>query len=214
LLGYSSIAHAGYMLLGVAALSAAGQAAVLYYLGGYLFTVLAAFFVICLVMRQLPGDEISAFAGLHQRSPVLAATMTLSMVSLAGVPPLVGFFGKFLLFRSILAQAPAHPGYYSLAFVAAAGVVISLYYYFGIIRSMYWSSEPSSRQPIRCSRMVCASIAACIAGMLILGIFPAPVLSIAERAVKTLGQSQGNSPGATAAFSTGSSDKPMEQIHR
>ena len=92
LLGYSGIAHAGYLLLGVAALNASGQAAVMYYLAGYLFTVLAAFTVICLVARQTDTEDISALAGLNQRSPLLAATMTLAMASLAGIPPLAGFF--------------------------------------------------------------------------------------------------------------------------
>src|SRR2546425_5822492 len=87
LLGYSSIAHAGYMLLGIAALSQAGQSAILYYLSGYLFTVLGAFTVICLVMRTVESEDIGALAGLNQRSPLLAATMTLAMVSLAGIPP-------------------------------------------------------------------------------------------------------------------------------
>jgi NADH-quinone oxidoreductase subunit N len=105
LLGYSSIAHAGYLLLGVAALSASGQAAVLYYLSGYLFTVLGAFTVICLVMRHLDNEDISALAGLNQRSPLLATTLTLAMVSLAGIPPLAGFFGKFLLLKAVIAQA-------------------------------------------------------------------------------------------------------------
>src|SRR2546426_2982259 len=112
LLGYSSIANAGYLLLGVAALSRAGSSAILYYLAGYLFTVLAAFTVICLVMRKLEGEDISALAGLHQRSPLLAATMTLAMVSLGGIPPLAGFFGKFLLFKAVLENGPLHPGYY------------------------------------------------------------------------------------------------------
>ena len=110
LLGYSSIAHAGYMLLGVAALSAAGRSAVLYYLSGYLFTVLGAFTVICLVLRQVEGEDVGALAGLHRRSPLLAATMTLAMASLAGIPPLAGFFGKFLLLKAVIEQGPAHPG--------------------------------------------------------------------------------------------------------
>ena len=92
LLGYSSISHAGYLLLGVAALNASGQAAILYYLAGYLFTVLAGFLVIALVLRHLDTDDISGLAGLSQRSPLLAATITISMVSLAGIPPLAGFF--------------------------------------------------------------------------------------------------------------------------
>jgi NADH-quinone oxidoreductase subunit N len=102
LLGYSSIAHAGYLLLGVAALSASGQAAGLYYLSGYLFTVLGAFTVICLVMRHLDNEDISALAGLNQRSPLLATTLTLAMMSLAGIPPLAGFFGKFLLLKAVI----------------------------------------------------------------------------------------------------------------
>jgi len=97
LLGYSSISNAGYLLLGFAAMSASGASAILYYLGGYLFTVLAAFVVIGAVSRQSESEDISVLAGLNQRSPLLAATLTLSMVSLAGIPPLAGFFGKFLL---------------------------------------------------------------------------------------------------------------------
>jgi len=76
-------------------LSASGQAAVLYYLAGYLFAVLGAFTVICLVMRHLENEDISALAGLNQRSPLLATTLTLAMVSLAGIPPLAGFSGSF-----------------------------------------------------------------------------------------------------------------------
>src|ERR1039458_7158342 len=115
LLGYSSIAHGGYMLLGIPALSAAGRSAVLYYLTGYLFTVLAAFTVICLVLRQAYGEDLSALAGLHRRSPLLAAALTLAMASLAGIPPLAGFFGKFLLLKAVIEQGPLHPGYYCLA---------------------------------------------------------------------------------------------------
>jgi NADH-quinone oxidoreductase subunit N len=186
LLGYSSIAHAGYLLLGVAALSAEGQSAVLYYLGGYLFTVLAAFAVICLVMRHLDSEDISGLAGLPQRSPLLAATMTLAMVSLAGVPPLAGFFGKFLLFKSILAKAPAHPGYYCLAFTALVGVVISLYYYFGVIRAIYWSKDPADLSPIPTTPPIRAAIFACVAGMFFLGTFPGILVNVANNAVKAL----------------------------
>src|SRR5215469_6348305 len=120
LLGYSSISHAGYLLLGVAALNASGQAAILYYLAGYLFTTLAGFLVITLVLRHLDTEEISGLAGLNQRSPLLAATMTISMVSLAGIPPLAGFFGKFLLLKSVVeaAQTTGNHGYYWLVFIA------------------------------------------------------------------------------------------------
>ena len=186
LLGYSSIAHAGYMLLGIAALSAAGQSAVLYYLSGYLFTVLGAFTVICLVMRKVEGEDISALAGLNERSPLLAATMTVAMVSLAGIPPLAGFFGKFLLLKAILAQAQLHPGYYYLAFITVAGVVISLYYYFGVVRAIYWSETPPGTSKIPISTLNLFSIYGCIAGIFFLGLFPSWILNLANSAVRVL----------------------------
>ena len=186
LLGYSSIAHAGYMLLGIAALSTAGRSAVLYYLSGYLFTVLAAFTVICLALRRVEGEDLDALAGLHRRSPLLAATMTLAMASLAGIPPLAGFFGKFLLLKAVIEQGPAHPGYYCLAFTALAGVVISLYYYFGVVRAIYWAPDPTDLSPIQVSRPIRVSIYGCIAGMLYLGLFPNSMLELTTRAVELL----------------------------
>jgi NADH-quinone oxidoreductase subunit N len=186
LFGYSGIAHAGYMLLGIAALSAAGRSAVLYYLSGYLFTVLGAFTVICVVLRQADGEDLSGLAGLHRRSPLLAAALTLSMASLAGIPPLAGFFGKFLLLKAVIEQALAHPGYYCLAFTALAGVVISLYYYFGVVRAIYWSDGPADLSPIQISTPIRISIYGCIAGMLYLGVFPNSVLNLANRAVELL----------------------------
>jgi NADH-quinone oxidoreductase subunit N len=184
LLGYSSIAHAGYLLLGVAALSASGQAAVMYYLAGYLFTVLAAFTAICLVMRQTDGEDISALAGLNQRSPLLAATMTLAMASLAGIPPLAGFFGKFLLLKSVIeaAQVTHNHGYYCLVFTALAGVVISLYYYFGVIRAIYWSKETPDLSPISLSSPAKLTVWICIAGIFWIGLFPNTVLNLANEA--------------------------------
>jgi NADH-quinone oxidoreductase subunit N len=186
LLGYSSIAHAGYLLLGIAAVSAAGRSAVLYYLSGYLFTVLGAFTVICLVMRQADGEDLCALAGLHRRSPLLAATMTLAMASLAGIPPVAGFFGKFLLLKAVIEQGPAHPGYYCLAFTALAGVVISLYYYFGVVRAIYWSNDATDLSPIAVSWPIRVTLYGCIAGMLYLGLFPSPLLNAAAEAVKAL----------------------------
>jgi NADH-quinone oxidoreductase subunit N len=186
LLGYSSIAHAGYLLLGIAALSSAGRSAVLYYLSGYLFTVLGAFTVICLVLRRVEGEDLTALAGLHHRSPLLAATMTLAMASLAGIPPLAGFFGKFLLLKAVLEQGPGHPGYYCLAFTALAGVVISLYYYFGVVRAMYWSKEGSDLSLIKVSKPIRISICGCIAGMLYLGLFPNGMVELTTAAVNLL----------------------------
>jgi NADH-quinone oxidoreductase subunit N len=186
LLGYSSISHAGYMLLGVAALSASGQSAVMYYLAGYLFTIVAAFTVIALVMQHLDNEDISALAGLNQRSPLLATTMTFAMVSLAGLPPLAGFFGKFLLLKAVIAAGPANHGYYYLAFIALAGIIISFYYYFGVIRAIYWSKEASDLSPIRLSGTAKFSIALCVAGMIWLGTFPNAVVNLADHAAQAL----------------------------
>jgi NADH-quinone oxidoreductase subunit N len=188
LLGYSSIAHAGYLLLGVAALSASGQAALLYYLAGYLFTVIAAFTVICLVMRHLESEDISSLAGLNKRSPLLAATMTLAMVSLAGIPPLAGFFGKFLLLKAVIqqAQATGNHAYYCLAFTALVGVVISLYYYFGVVRAIYWSRDATGLSLIELSTPIKLSICVCIAGMFWLGVFPNALVNFAALAVQAL----------------------------
>ncbi|HEV2453529.1 MAG TPA: proton-conducting transporter membrane subunit, partial [Verrucomicrobiae bacterium] len=186
LLGYSSIGHAGYLLLGVAALSASGQSAVMYYLAGYLFTIIAAFTVIALVTQHLDNEDISALAGLNQRSPLLATTMTFAMVSLAGLPPLAGFFGKFLLLKAVIAEGPVNYGYYCLAFTALAGIVISFYYYFGVIRAIYWSRETPNLSPIQLSGAAKFSIALCIGGMVWLGTFPNAVVNLADQAAKAL----------------------------
>ncbi len=198
LLGYSSIAHAGYLLLGVAAVAGAmangklpvandGAVAVLYYLGGYLFTTLAAFTVIAIVMRHLDNEDIGGLAGLHQRSPLLAATLTLTMVSLAGIPPLAGFFGKFLLLKSVIEQGATNPGYYCLAFVALIGVVISLYYYFGVVRAIYFSKETVDAPPITMSLPAKFVIVVCLAGMFYLGLFPTKMLTLVNEATVALG---------------------------
>jgi len=190
LLGYSSIAHAGYLLLGIAALSASGQSALMYYLAGYVFTVMAGFFVITLVMRHLTTEDVSGLAGLNQRSPLLAATLTIAMVSLAGIPPLAGFFGKFLLLKAVIetAHLTHNHGYYCLTFTALVGVIISLYYYFGVIRAIYWSKDPADMSLIELSSPAKAAIWICLAGMFWIGLFPNTVLNITNLAAAALGQ--------------------------
>lgn len=186
LLGYSSIANAGYMMMGVAVLKQSGQAAILYYLAGYLFTVLGAFLVICVVMRRLDTEDITGLAGLNQRSPLLATTLTLAMVSLAGIPPLAGFFGKFLLLKAVVEQGPAQHLYYWLVLVALVGVVISIYYYFSVVRAIYWSKDASDLSPIYVSLPAKVAIYACIIGMLALGLFPDAVVNWADKAAAAL----------------------------
>ena len=189
LIGYSGIANAGYLLMGVAVMTQAGSTAILYYLTAYLFTVLAAFFVICHVVVRSDSEDMSALAGLHRRSPLLALAMTLAMVSLAGVPPLAGFFGKFLLLKAVVDHAAVHPAYYGLAAVAVVGVVISIYYYFNVVRAIYWSAAPGTEESIPITLPNRISIMACIAAMLLLGIFPDFLIGIAQRAVAVLARS-------------------------
>ena len=186
LLGYSSIAHAGYLLMGVVVLTKPGSAAVLFYFGGYLFTLVAAFTVICILLRQTGAEDISALAGLGQRAPFLAFMMALAMMSLAGIPPLAGFFGKFLLIKAVLEQGSANPAYYWLAGVAILGVVISMYYYFGVIRALYWPAEVSDSSPVPISWPNRLLLVISAAGMFYLGLMPGSLLEIAELAVKAL----------------------------
>jgi NADH-quinone oxidoreductase subunit N len=156
----------------------------LYYLAGYLFTLAAAFLVICVVMRD--NDDIGNLAGLSRRSPFLAGALTLVMVSLAGIPPLAGFLGKFLLFRAVMERGAANSGFYWLAAVAIIGVVISLYYYFAVIWMMYWAKDPPDVSPIPVPARVRIPLAVCMAAMLYLGLFPSAVLASATEAVKAL----------------------------
>jgi NADH-quinone oxidoreductase subunit N len=184
LLGYSSIANAGYLLMGISVVNAEGASAVLYYLAGYMFTLAAAFTVISIVSKD--SEDMNSLAGLSQRSPLLAACLTLAMVSLGGIPPMAGFFGKFLLLKSIITQGPVNPGYYCLAGTALFGVVVSLFYYFSVIRAVYWSKETTDMSPISVSIPARLSLIGCVAGMLYLGVFPGPALAAAEQAVSLL----------------------------
>jgi NADH-quinone oxidoreductase subunit N len=193
LLGYSSISHAGYLLLGVAAMAASatnpasGASAIMYYLAGYLFTVLAAFAVLIVALRHVEGEDISTLAGLNQRSPLLAAAMALAMISLAGIPPLAGFFGKFLLFKAALEQGSRFPALYWLVGIAVVGVVISIWYYFGIIRAMYWST-PAASTAIPIPILLRIALYVSIAGMLLLGVMPEPVIKVTQRAAAVFNQ--------------------------
>jgi len=175
LLGYSSIGHAGYMLMGVAALNALGAQAVLFYLGQYAFTVLCAFLAIIAVTNVTKTDEIVGFAGLGRRSPLLGVSLFLAMMSLAGVPPLSGFFGKFQLFAAVIERAQTDGHYYVLAGIGAAAVVVSLYFYLNIARAIYLE-EPADATPIPVSVPMRVALWVCLAAMIGLGLFPRPLV--------------------------------------
>jgi NADH-quinone oxidoreductase subunit N len=186
LLGYSSIANAGYLLMGVATGTSAGAEAVVYYLLGYMFTVLTAFCVLCVVSPAEESADISVVSGLGRRSPWLGAALALSMVSLAGIPPMAGFFGKFMLLKAALAQGATNPAFYTLLAIALAGVVISLYYYFNVIRAIYWEPGSAGDEPILISRPFGWAFGGCVAGMLVIGLWPGPFIGWARTAASAL----------------------------
>lgn len=192
LLGYSSIASAGYVLLGLVVLNNTGAQAVLFYLAGYIFAVLAAFTVISVVSEESDDEDISILANLHQRSPLMAVALTLSIVSLAGIPPLAGFLGKFTLLRAVFEAMETIPGLPWIIGAAMIGVVISLYYYFGVIREIYWGTgrfweeKKPSTEPLDCPRTAEIVLLMCLFGLIGLGLFPEPMLSLAGEATSNL----------------------------
>jgi NADH-quinone oxidoreductase subunit N len=137
ILAYSAIAHAGYMLLGIAAHTPQSNAAVLYYAITYALTTVGIFGAVGVVERATGSDRLEAFAGLSKKNPLLAATMMVFLLSLAGIPPLVGFWAKFNLFAAVLRAQYAQP--WALGFVAAAlaASAVSLYYYLQILKRVY-----------------------------------------------------------------------------
>ena len=181
LMGYSSIGHAGYMLMGIAAVNALGAGAVLFYLGQYAVTNLCAFLAIIAVTNVTKTDEISGFSGLGRRSPLLGLALFAALMSLAGVPPLSGFFGKFQLFAAVIERAATDWHYYVLAGVGAVAVVISLYFYLNVARAIYLA-EPTDPTPIPVSGPVRVALWACLVAIIGLGIFQRPLVEAAVRA--------------------------------
>jgi NADH-quinone oxidoreductase subunit N len=123
--------------------------------------------------------------------------MTLAMVSLAGIPPLAGFFGKFLLLKAVIEQGVSFSAYYWLAGIAVVGVVASLYYYFGVIRTMYWSENVTDLSPIPISFGAKIALVICMAGILFIGVYPQPLLNLATAATEPLNAL--NAPGNAVA---------------
>jgi NADH-quinone oxidoreductase subunit N len=136
LLAYSAVAHAGYTLLGIIAGGRDGFSATLFYTSIYAVTLIGAFGVVGLVRQQTGGDEIQNFAGLCARAPLLAACMATFMLSLAGIPPLAGFFGKFYLFSAAFRSGANH-GLLWLVAVALFGSFVSLYYYLMVVKAIF-----------------------------------------------------------------------------
>lgn len=177
LLAYSTIGQVGYLLIGVAVGTPRGIEALLVYLVAYAFMNLGAFACVVAVVNDTGSESIEAFRGLAKRAPDVALCGALFLLSLAGLPPLVGFIGKFLLFGSALATY--HVG---LALAGILNSAVALYYYVNIIRLMYVTA-PQDASPLVAGRPLRVALGLCAATTLLFGIFPDPLLALLRWAV-------------------------------
>jgi NADH-quinone oxidoreductase subunit N len=186
MLAYSAIAHAGYLLLGMAAGVQSGPA-ILYYLLAYAFTNLGAFaVVIALEHRGAASNLISDFRGLAERQPLLAGAMTIFLLSLTGVPPLAGFVGKFYIFSSAL-----HQGYVSLVIIAVINSVISAYYYFYVIVAMYMQEGGVEVERMSARPALVAAIGLAALATIAVGAYPQPYITSAANAFHSANGAEG-----------------------
>lgn len=171
LLAYSTIAQAGYLLIGLVAGAPLGREALLVYLVAYLFMNFGAFACVLAVVEATGSESVDAFRGLSQRSPGLALAAVLFFLSLAGLPPLLGFVGKLYLFRSALES-----GLTVLAIAAAVNSAIALYYYVNLIRIMY-ATPPADATPLRPMPAVGVALGVCAGATVLFGLFPGALLA-------------------------------------
>lgn len=171
MLAYSSISHAGYILLGLVAGNDTGYRGVLIYTIVYAFMTLGAFLVLVALRREsLPGEDLDDLAGLMQKAPVYAVLMVIFLLSLAGVPPTAGFIAKYYIFLALVEAK-----HYVLALAGALYVAVSLYYYFRIVRMMF-VADLRHEAPLAASWGVRISLLATAAGTILLGIYPEPII--------------------------------------
>ncbi|HET9362192.1 MAG TPA: NADH-quinone oxidoreductase subunit N, partial [Vicinamibacterales bacterium] len=168
LLAYSGVAHIGYMLIGLAAMSATGVAMVLFYLVAYVFGNMGAFLVVEAVARSEQSDDIDAYRGLAQRSPLLALAMRLFLLSLGGIPFVAGFWAKLYVFL-----AGVERGLLGLVFLGAVLTVVALYYYLLVARRMYIEA-PERHSQVPMPGLLGTAIAVCVLGVVGIGVYPGP----------------------------------------
>jgi NADH-quinone oxidoreductase subunit N len=169
-LAYSGIAQIGNVLVGLAAGTKMGNDAILFYLLTYLFANLGAFAIVIAVSQAIGSEEIDDYSGLGRRSPFLAFSMLIFLLSLAGVPPLAGFIGKLYIFVAAIKE-----GLYTLITVGLINIVISMYYYLIVVKKMY-INEPHDPSPVAVSGPMKAVVYVGLAGTLIIGVYPQPVI--------------------------------------
>ena len=175
LLAYSGIAHIGYMLIGIAAASASGTAMVLFYLVAYVFGNMGAFLIVEAVARSEGSEHVAAFGGLAQRSPLLALAMLLFLLSLGGIPFVAGFWAKLYVF-----WAAAEKGLYWLVLLGAILTVVALFYYLVVAKRMYIDA-PARLERVRMSPTLAAAVVLCVLGIVVLGVYPKPLVMAALR---------------------------------
>jgi NADH-quinone oxidoreductase subunit N len=182
MLAYSSIAHGGYLLVGFVAANDVGKAAILFYLAAYAVTNLAAFGVIALLgTRDRANDELRDYAGLWHTHPGLAALMTVSLLSLGGLPPTAGFIGKWYIFSAAVSS-----GYYGLAIVGVLTSVISVFFYLRVVVMMYMADRDGSVALAPVSNAGLAAVVVAVALIFYLGILPTQVLRLASESIATI----------------------------
>ncbi|MCQ2559135.1 MAG: NADH-quinone oxidoreductase subunit N [Clostridia bacterium] len=176
MLAFSSIAQAGYMLVGLVAASEAGIKGMMFYAFLYVFATVGAFTVAAMVYNKIGSDEIKDYAGLAQRSPLMAATMLIMLLSMAGIPPLAGFAGKFYLFSSII------DNYLWLAFVGMIISMISVYYYLRVVLVMYRDNPPEGSENIKLPSAVALTLVIVIVATVFMGVYPGPIAEVVNTA--------------------------------
>ena len=181
LLAYSSIAHAGYVLVAFVAYSELGVASAIYYLIAYVVTNLAAFGVVILFARTAGTDEIKHYAGMSRRSPYLALAMLVAFLSLAGMPPLAGFFAKFYVFA-----AAVKAGMIWLAFIGVLNAIVGLYYYLIVLKVVYVNPAPEGAEPIDIPNLSKIALVVLSIGIVLIGTASAPWFNWAMQAAQDL----------------------------
>ena len=183
MLAYSSIAHGGYLLVGLVAANQVGKAAILFYLLAYAVANLAAFGVIALLgAREDPNDELRHYTGLWHTRPALAALMTVCLLSLGGLPPTAGFIGKWYIF-----SAAVSAGYYGLAVIGVLTSVVSVFFYLRVVVMMYMvDRDPELPAPVPVGGAGMAALIASIIVIVYLGILPTRVLDLAAASIATI----------------------------
>jgi len=181
LFAYSSIAQAGYVLIGILSLTPEGYAASIFYSLALLVMKFICFLVLIVVAADGTDIDVEQLAGLHRRSPLLAMALMMSVFSLAGIPPTIGFTGKFLIFNAAIDR-----GLLPLVLIAMANVVVSLYYYLMVVRAAYLIEPAADLPRLQVSPAINLLTGAMVAVMLICGIYPTPILELSCSAVAAL----------------------------